>query len=167
MIFSLGETTFETSKSIIVAGIRATGKSCLIEMLQKRVTVEKTVHRRQRRLSAPLIHREVTEKEGIPLDALIHWPIAEKHKIADGLSYENVGAVLLLNKRWPDYCYNVNKRGHTTQYSMIGFAQICEQWETFFRERHLPILLIDSNRIDMVQLIGKLETILCPPISLL
>lgn len=152
MIFSLGETNFETDKSIIVAGIRATGKSHLIKLLQKYSTVK--VKRRRRPPS--IVHREVTENSGIPPESLIHWPIAEKHAGADGLSYENVGVVILLNKRWEDYCYNVNKRGQTTQYSVTGFEQISKQWEDFFQAKKLPILFVKSNRVDIPRLIADM-----------
>jgi hypothetical protein len=140
---------FETDKSIIVAGVKSTGKSFLIRELQRAASGRRP----------PILHREKAEKEGIPLNTLVHWPIAEKECKAGNLSYENVELVILLNKCWHDYCFNVNERGQATQYSSMGFEQICDQWEGFFRERHLPILFVDSNWMDMTQFIAEMKSV--------
>jgi len=153
MIFKHTNPPFETKQSIIVAGIQATGKSYLIKMLQKH-------------LDAPLVHREVAELKGVPIDSIIHWPIAEKDRLAKKVDYKNTGLVLLLNKCWGDYCTNVRRRNSKKQYSVLGFKEICGQWTDFFKERDVPILNVPTNDPNITQLLQQMSDAMKPKLFL-
>lgn len=139
MIVYHNNISFEINKSIIVAGVRASGKSYLIRLL-------KTV------ITAPLIHRPVVESKGFAeAGTIIHWPIAEK--FPNLLRLDNVGLVLMLNKDWDSYCFNVEERRHATQYTKLGLQDIHSQWFNYFSSKKISIFEITKNDYNLPNLI--------------
>lgn len=142
MIIRYQNESFKNDRSIIVAGPRASGKSHLIDSLAKYVTAFR------------MVHRPDLEKNGqAAANSIIHWPIAEKFP---AVSLSNVGLVLFLQKNWADYCANVNKRNHLTQYSEIGLRELFQQWEAYFTSHNLPIVVVGGNDCDMKSLLQKI-----------
>lgn len=151
MKISLDHSSICTNKSVIVAGVTASGKTHLIDRLKG------CVHR-SKKIKGPLLvqREEVEAKNECPPESLIHWPIAEKDEALGNTSFDNAGVVILLEKNWEDYCYNVNSRNHPKQYSRVGLSAIHGQWVDFFRERNLPIISIGDNDIGISHLIDEI-----------
>lgn len=136
MLIRLDKNVYQCSKSIVIAGTVASGKTHFIKKMKK--------HHFN---AAPEIDRSVVELSKVaPADKIIHWPIAEKMQDID---MQNVGAVILLAKNWDDYCGNIVKRGHLLQYSKLGLESVLTNWTDFFEKRQLPIMRVESNNHKM------------------
>lgn len=135
MFIRFGLRDYQTSKSVIVAGTVASGKTHFISRLRECVSDAKEVD------------RSVVEAQKVaPPGSIIHWPIAEKVNDPD---LSNVGAVVMLDKNWEDYSDNIVRRGRTIQYSKKGLEGVYQNWYAYFDARGIPILSVTSNDEDL------------------
>jgi hypothetical protein len=135
MFIRLNKNIYQHSKSIVVAGTVASGKTHFIKRLKKHITMAQDIDR-----------SSVEMSKIAPADTIIHWPIAEK---MNDINMENVGAVIILEKNWEDYSNNMVKRGKLLQYSKLGLEGILSNWRQFFNNRGLPVLKVESNDQNM------------------
>ena len=154
MIFPYKKRVLQLDKSVIVAGVAGSGKSYLIDKLRKRSKV-------------PLVHREVTEKNGIPTESIIHWPIAEKDQGILKMSFENAALVIMMDKPWEEYSQNIHKRKHRVQYTRSGLSQMRDKWCEIFSYHGLPIVFVNKNGERVVDVIQKMASALADHIKLL